>query len=246
MVFSDTTSKTGLVQKFEFWTRQPYGSSGDLLKTITELLNSGFDSIMPLLLSYSDYIRWDDFNHSDRPTGTINLFSGQSDYTVTEDDNALDILNLTSVRVIERTGGTEFKTLERMYLNDPRVVDAISPNPSIGGTPTHFVEQGNTVFLYPEPNYSVTNGIKLMFEREQSRFISTDTTKEPGIPKPFHELLVLHAALDWVTVNRPKDGNTINKISEKITRKERELSDMISMRNPTQVRMSVNTADSNR
>jgi len=239
MVFSDTSTQDGMVQRFEFWTRLPYGSSGDLLKTITARINAGFDSIMPLLLSYSDHIRWDDINHGDRPIGTVDIVSGQADYTVEHDDNTLDILNLTRVRILESASGTEYKELERMFIDDERALDALSPNPSIGGIPTHYLEQGVNIFLYPEPNYAATNGLELFFEREQSYFVSTDTTKEIKIPKPFHELVVLYGALDYVGVNRPDDTALLNRIERKIAEMSQNLNDMISMRNPVKPRFTV-------
>lgn len=241
MVFSDTTNKNGLLQSFEFWTRQPDGTvtgSATLLKQITARINAGFDKVMPFLLSYSDYIRWDDTNHTDRPSGTLNVVSGQNDYTLTEDDNALDILNLTAVRIKTSSSATEFTSLTRMTLDDSRAENAILPNPTITGTPTHFLENAGTLFLYPEPNFSATAGMQIFFEREQSYFVSTDTTKEPGIPKPFHELLALHAALDWNKVNRSKERGLINDLKEEITRQQNKLFDLISLKNPVRIRMS--------
>lgn len=239
MVFSATTNKDGIIQTIEWWTRLPDGDiTGTLLKQFTGRVNRAFDTIMPLLLSYSDHIRWDDTNHTDRPIGTVNIVSGQQDYTVTSDDNSLAILNLTQVRVLESASASDYVTLQRMTMDDPRVVDALSPNSSDTGVPTHYVEQGNSIFLYPKPNYAATNGIKLFFEREPAYFDSTDTTKTPGIPSPFHELLALYPALDWVSVNRPTDTNTINLIQSRISAKEQSLFDMISLRNPTKSRFS--------
>ena len=244
MVFSDTTAKDGLIQSFEFWTRMPDGTvTGTFLKQITGRINAAFDMLMPRLLSYSDQIRWDDVNHTDQPIGTTNLVSGQADYKITEDENSLDILNLIAVRIYDSASGTEYKKIERMLPDDERVLDALSPNPSITGIPTHFLESGNKYFLYPEPNYAATNGIQLFFEREQSYFISTDTTKEPGIPKPFHELLVLYPALDWSIIYRSKEAALITRIEARIAKKEGELDDMISLRNPTRSRMK--TSDRN-
>lgn len=192
---------------------------------------------MPRLLSYIDTLRWDDINHTDQPIGTTNLVSGQADYKITEDDNSLDILNFIAVRVLESAAGVEYKTLNRLYPDDERYLDALSPNPSVSGVPTHFVESGNRIYLYPEPSYAATNGIKFVFEREQSYFISTDTTKEAGIPKPFHELLVLYPALDWVLVNRAKEAALITRLEARITKKEEDLDEMISLRNPSKGRL---------
>jgi len=248
MVYSDTTNKDGIIQTIEFWTRLPdaeISGTDTLLKQITGRVNRAFDKIMPLLLSYSDYIRWDDINHADRPIGTIDLTSGQNDYTITEDDNSLDILNLTRVRVYESSSDTSYTELTRMNVDDERALNAMSPNPDITGTPTHFLEKGNTIFLYPEPNYSATDGIQLFFEREQHYFESTDTTAEAGIPKPFHELLALYPSYDYILVHRPQDTNTLTAIQNRILQIERDLEDMISKRNPTRSRLTTSN-DSNK
>lgn len=230
-----------MIQKFEFWTRQPDGTvSGTtaLLQQVTGLINSGFDHFMPLLLSYDDYIRWDDTNHTDKPSGKINLVSGQSDYKITTDGNSLDILNFAKVRVLQSSTATNYVELEKMTLDDERVADAISPNPSITGVPEYWLENGNKIFLYPAPNYSATNGIQLFFERKQKVFVYTDTTREPGIPSPFHELPVLYGALEWNSVNRANDISLLNSIKQLIAEKRHDIERIISLRNPTRRKLT--------
>lgn len=243
-VFSDTTNKNGLIQIFEFWTRMKDGTvSGNatLLKQITARINSAFERIMPILLCYSDHIRWDDINHTNKPVGTFNIVSGQADYKITADDGSLDILNVTDVRILTSSSGTEYETLEKMTLDDATVLDAVSPNPSNTGVPTHWVENGNIIYLYPEPDYSATNGAKVFFSRIQDYFTSSDTTQEPGIPQPFHELLALHAALDWNMVNRTSDGNLITLLRERIKGMEDNLRDFTALRNPTRTRATMDS-----
>src|SRR3990167_5822635 len=256
MVFSNTDSKNGLIQSVEFWTRHlDAGISGNatLLLQITTRLNSAFEKIMPLLLAYSDYIRWDDPKHTSHlPIGTINLISGQSDYKLGEDEDSLDILNINAVRILPTSTATLYETLERMTMDDPAVLDAMSPNSTDIGIPTYFVENGDKLFLYPQPNYSATNGIKIFYSREQSYFTIADTSdpitlttdeknKEPGIPKPFHELLALYAALDWNMVNRTDDGNLISMIQKKIQDIERDLRTFMDMKFPTKLQMTMRT-----
>ena len=236
MQFSDTTNKSGVLQTIERLTGLgDAGITGNttLLKVITASVNQAFDEIMPFLLSYSDKMRWDDTNHSDHPIGTVSIVSGQSDYFVTEDDNSLDILNLTNVRILTTSSGTEYTELERMTLDDSRALDAMSPNPSVTGIPTHFLENNNVIFLYPEPNYAATSGLQLFFEREQSYFASTDTTKEPGIPKPFHHLLALIASHEWLVVNKPSNTAVITRLEEKVAAAKNSLKSLIDSRNPT-------------
>lgn len=247
MVFSDTTNKNGIIQTIEFWTGRRDGEisgASTMLKIFTARVNSAFDILMPRLLSYSDFIRWDDINHTDKPVGTINLVSGTSSYKITEDDNALDILNLVAVGILPSSSATDYVLLPKITLDSSNALLAFSPNSSSSGNISGWSEMGNRVNLNVKPNYSATNGIKLFFEREQSPFASTDTTKEPGIPKPFHELLALYPSLDDILVNRSNDTATITRLEARIAKKERDLDDMISLRNPTRLRMSVNNQSS--
>lgn len=238
--FSDTTNKNGLIQKFEFWARLTDGEvTGTLLKQVTDRINQGFDRIMPILLAYNDQIRWDDLNHTDAPIGRLNLVANQNDYKITEDDNSLDILNITHVRILPSATGTIYQDLQRISSDDLQITEILSPNTAVTGTPSGFVELGNRIYLDVLPSYSATNGIEIFFGREQSYFVSTDTTKEPGIPKLFHELLALYAALDYVSVNRPDEANTLTIIRNRIAEIERDLKRFINLRNPSKAKMTM-------
>lgn len=242
MVFNDISGRSGLIQRIEKWTNKGDGAiSGDatLLKIVTADINEEFDDLMPLMLSYSQYPRWDDTNHTDLPIATVNIVSGQNDYKIAEDDNSLDILNLTDIRILTSASATQYVDLEEMTIDDPRALSAQSPNTSETGVPSAWLKRGNIIFLYPKPNYASTNGIKMFFEREQSYFVSTDTTKEPGIPKPFHRLLGLKVALGRVMIDKPTETQLIAGLERKIAVSQQALVDMISMRNPTKSRLSV-------
>lgn len=242
MQFNDTTNKNGIIQTIERWAGLPDGTiSGNstALKEITSSINDAFDTILPIVLSATDFLRWDDINHSDQPVGTFDIVSGQPDYTITADDNSLDILNIVEIKILKSSSATEYETLERLTADDPLAGNAVSPNPSETGVPHSYLERGNTIFLYPKPNYAATAGAKIFFEREPSYFASTDTTKEPGIPKPFHVLLALYAALDYISIYKSDNTRLQDMLLGRIQRKERELSDMIDRRNPTTKRIIV-------
>lgn len=133
--------------------------------------------------------RWsfDDVNNSSPPIDTQNLVSGTNRYkvgTFTEkiinllrleilDSNGVgqplvmetletmgtsDILGNTSGR---RAGSTS-ETFQERYLNAP------------SGTPTHYIKYGDFIYLYPNPDYSYTAGLKAYFERpaSYSQFVS--------------------------------------------------------------------------
>lgn len=235
--FSDTTNKNGLIQKFEFWTRQKDGTvTGTLLKQVTDRLNHAFERIMPILLAYNDQVRWDDLNHTDAPIGYVTLTANQNDYKITVDDNSLDILNITHVRILPSATATRYVDLERITADDPRVPSILSPDSGVTGVPSYFLELGNRLYLDILPSYTVASGIELFFSRQQSYFVSTDTTKEPGIPLPFHELLALHAAHDWLRVNS-SDNKLKDEVAAEIQKQEAKLKHFIDMRNPTRVKI---------
>lgn len=234
MQFNQTASPySGLIQECERWCRFPVGGiSGDstLLGEFTTRINSAFERIMPILLSYNDQIRWDDLNHTNQPVGYVNIVSGQSDYKITTDASSLDILNLHKVRVYTSDSAAVYTELDRVLLNDPRVPRIISPDSNEQGAPSHFLEKGNVLYLYPQPDYSVSNGIELFFSRQQLYFTTADTTKEPGIPLPFHRLLALIASLEWNQVNRTDDTNLLAILRGEIDAMKKDLSDFVDAR----------------
>lgn len=237
--FSDTTNKNGLIQLWEFWTRTPDGQcTGTLLKQTTARINAAFENILPLLLSFNDQIRWDDLNHTDAPVGFVNIVSGQNDYKVTTDTNSYDILNITKVRVHISATDTVYHDLERISADDPRVPEILNPSYGVTSPASGFLELGNTLYLDVKPNYACTSGIEITFGRQQQYFVSTDTTKKPGIPLPFHELLALYAALDWNLVNRTEDGNLISQLTQRIAQKRKDLEMLIDLRHPTRAIMT--------
>ena len=244
MQFSDTTNKNGGIQLIERLCRMPDGTiTSTLLKQFTAAINEAFEDIMPLLLAYNDQVRWDDINHTDAPVGRINLVANQNDYKITVDDNSLDILNITHVRIFQSSSATIYTPIERILANDERVPEILSPATSITGTPSGFLELGNRLYLDILPSYSATSGIEIIFGREQSYFADTDTTKEPGIPKPFHKLPFVIAALEWVTVNRTEDRVLIGELKERVFNMKKELQTFIDLRNPSKTIMTPRRTD---
>lgn len=236
MVFSDTTNKNGLIQTCEFWCGMADAQiSGDsfLLKQFTSRINSGFDRVVPLLLSDTDTIKWDDTNHTDFPVATFQINSGQNSYTFSEDDNSLDVLTIQRVRILTSSSATQYTDVTVVDLSDDKILDFLSPNSLDTGIPTKALIRGGTVYFSPTPNYTVAAGGKIFFEREQSYFASTDTTKEPGFPKPFHELLALHASHDWLLIFKPDATTLISRIEAEIQKKEEALYAMNNKRHRT-------------
>jgi len=241
MQYNDTVNKNGGIQFCETLCGMEDGTiSGDatLLKTFTMLINQGFDSIMPRLLSYSNYIRWDDINNTDSPIGLFDIVSGSEKVSVKQDANLLDILNITRVKYRISATDPNFYDLEQLTIDSPLATNAMKPNANEVGIPRYFLEKGNNIYLYPQPNYGLVGGLAVWFEREQSYFVSTDTIKEIGIPKPFHALPFLYASKLWVAINKQSKVALLNIITAEIAEKETNLDNAITKRNPTRLRVS--------
>lgn len=235
MPFNDVTNLTGIIQRIELWTGLGNGgisNNATFLKIMTANVNEAFDRLMPLLYSFTDQLKWDDQNQTDLPIGTIDVVSGQPDYTIAQDANSLDILNITNVRVLASNTATIYYPMTEMTIDDPNAVQAMSPDSPYQGVPRWFLKRGNTIFLFPKPNYNATGGIKIYFERKAVYFTSADTTKQPGIPRPFHGLLALYAAYDWLCQNQPDGTVMITRIEAQIQKRETALRDAIRGRYP--------------
>ncbi len=218
MVFNDTTNKNGIIQECETWTGLGDGAiSGDTtkLKKFTSRLNEAFNRLVPELVTFNTLLRWDDTNHTKLPVGTFNLVSGQSDYTIAQDDSSLDILNIASVRILPYATATQYMDVEIIGLDDRRADEAMNPASTDTGVPFAVLKRGNTLHFIPSPNYNATNGGQIFFDRIPSYFVSSDTTKEPGFPKPFHGILPMMASKDWLVANKP-DAAVINELTTQI------------------------------
>lgn len=244
MVFSDTTNKNGLVQECEYWTGLGDAAiSGDttLIKFFTNRINMAFDRLVPRLLPYLKTLGWDDANTATTPTKTTNIVNGTNAYTFTT-DGTNDILVITAVAILPNAAATQYTFLEdsQTLLDDEEIAEYISPNSLQTGVPSKYVVNGSVVYFDVLPNYSATNGLKIFFSREQYRFTTADTTKEPGFPVPFHNLLALYASKDYLARNEQNGGTLLSILNAEITKRELELEDFVRARNPAHQRMKAN------
>lgn len=242
MVLSATTNQNGLVQRVERATGRPYGSSGDELREIINDINEAVDDVAFLQLSKNDQLRWDDNNHTDKPTAKLNMVANQNDYKITTDDNSVDVYNILFVRVLRASGDTKYVDLKKILANDKRVPEILNPDTAVTGQPEGYLELGNKLFLDILPESSITSGIEVGFSREQSRFTVTgtsgDDSTEPGFPALFHPLIWMLAAQKWLEVNKPEDTTRLRLLEGQILQKKKELGVFVDLRNRTKNVMS--------
>lgn len=223
MIFSDTTNRTGIIQSLEDITStQDVSSYSTAVKT--KDINLAFDDYQNLVKQVSGTWQADDSNHTKYPNMYFALTSGQQDYSFTVDEQGNQVQDIYRVECMDPTG--KWKLLE--CIDEMRETDAISDIETQSGTPTQYWKTANGIFLKVKPNYSQTNGIRMFFTRSPSYFLSTDTTKTPGIPNGHHKYLFWKPAF-WYWL--PKDTQRAAICKQEVDKIESEIREDISNRN---------------
>lgn len=202
MIFNDATNiNNGLIQECEFWTGLGYGAiSGDTtrLKEFTGLLNKSQDYYLMMLLEAMDEFDFDDPNYADYPVATFNLVANQEDYPITSLTNKL----LKVKRLELKLDGTNWDVARPLDDNESQqATDSTTINNQYSPTDPRYDLKYNAIFLRPIPTASVTNGGKLIYDRNVELFsVTGDDSKEPAFDRPFHSMVAKRAALMWAIV----------------------------------------------
>lgn len=218
MVFSDTSTKLGLVQDAEQLLFGNYGeisSNTNRLYDFTARMNRSLDKAVSKILSCDGRWQFDDSNNTDLPIGSTALVSGQADYTLAV--SHLDIIKVLAkdsagnLRVI--TPIDENDLIGERYLNETTTAET--------GIPQFYDKKGSSIFLYPTPNYASSAGLVVHFQRGPSYFAYTDTTKTPGFASIFHRYVSLDASLDYaISKSLPQAKNLSTLVQNMETQME--------------------------
>jgi len=151
------------------------------LADITRNINNAYLEVVPLIWRSAYKWRYDDSNATDLPIGYTNLSASQQDYEIPS----------TSQRIysVSRKNGDDYIPLSQINEGD-----------FIGGTgnPTGYCLVGRSVMLDPSPVSDVSAGLKVVFDRTPTLFITASVSAEPGFASPFHKILSYAAAIDFV------------------------------------------------
>lgn len=226
MVFSNTTTRGGIVEMLEDYTStQSATTSSYPLATKTRDINNAFANFMSIAIKSCGKWQVDDTNQTDYPIVTFDLVSGQDNYAFNLDENSNQILELHKVRTKDASG--QWFETEQI---DRREFD-ISQFQNVTGVPQYHDVTSNGIIYYPTPNYSSTGGGELYVSRTPSYFTSTDTTKKPGIPDMFHEYLAIRPAYFYSLVNGLKQATGLGN---EMLRMEKSIEKYYSERNTDQ------------
>ena len=234
MQFNDAANKQGIVQDITFLTGVDTNkySLADRTRNVNEWLRNAWVWIFQ---SYGGWEFADDNQTSapsTLPTATQNLVSGTGVYGLPTGS-----LSINRVEILQTDGLTWFQlepiALEQIPYAEGRFLQT-------NGMPRFYRLVGDLVKLYPTPNYSVTNGIKIFFEQEMTNFVASDTTAVPGFASPFHRILSLGASYDYAMANGIDDK--IQSLLPQIAAKKADLMKFYQSRFtemfPTRIRVS--------
>lgn len=142
-------------------------------------------------------LQFDDSNYNTLPEYTFTLVNGQKQYSL-----PTNLLKLWGIEVTDASGN--IIRLKESDINDPQYKRTIGDYEDTSGIPREYELRGENAFLQPAPATSqmtLTDGGKMYFSREIDLFTTADTTQEPGFAEPFHRILSLGAAYDWLAIN---------------------------------------------
>lgn len=219
MTFNDTTTKDGLIQFCEDFLFNKYGViSGDqeLLFSFTNKLNRGLDKTISLLFSSDNKWQFDDSNYTDYPIATTDIQTGQKDYTL---QISPEMLIIERVEMTDSSGN--WTVLQPFDLNQTYTARDYLSGTTQGGTPYMYDKLDMAIMLYPTPNYSYNQGLRVYFKRNPSYFTSADTTKSPGFAKIYHDLVALYACSDYALINEMT--GKYDRLQVAIEKKENEV-----------------------
>lgn len=136
---------------------------------------------------------YDDTNHTDFPRSTTNIVADQNDYSIPTTAQKIE-------RVEYKDSNDNWTRLKQIDKASYKIsLDDLSSESS---DPRYYDPQGFSVFLYPTPSTSASNGLKIYYSRDISKFTTSDTTKEPGFVEDFHRIISIGAALDFSIVTQ--------------------------------------------
>ncbi len=196
---------------------------------LTAAINNANERVVSLIRSSDSRWQWDDPNQpaTDQgdgtgglPIATTTITNGQQDYALTT-----GFLSILRVEVKDSSGNWKLLTpLDQVDIYDQSVTDFLKG----GGLPTYYDKLGNSVILYPSPNYTQSASLKVFFERAPIAFTTGDTTKQPGFNSLYHNLLPLWVSYDYAL---SKGLTKANLIFQDIQLLEDQLKEDYSLRN---------------
>ena len=195
MKFTEATNKNGLLQDVDFFC----GSTSATYPTLdkTRNINQAYHNVA-LLIWQSDHTwNWDDVNQADEAKASRTMANASATYVIPT--TAFEIKGVE----IKDANGDYHKLKPIKYEDITMSIEEYMATPNM---PREYLLDGNIIRLFPPPatsNVTLSSGMVLRISRVATEFTSGSST-EPGFPQPFHRILSISAALDFMEGDNPK------------------------------------------
>lgn len=180
------------------------------LASKTRRVNAAMDRFFTLAFQTDGRWNFDDINQTTAPLESIDLVSGTEKYAL--DTFTSEIIKVLRVEILDSSGnGYQLEQLDEDAID----YQSLPEFNETAGAPQGYRLFGKYIYLYPKPDYNSTNGLSLYFSRNKSAFVTTDTTKQPGIPSIFHHYICRLASLPYLIEYQKPQKNDIAGLVEK-------------------------------
>lgn len=180
MQFSESTYQQGLVEDARFLVGA--NSTTYPIADLTRNINRRWEEAKNYL--YLTDGTW----QSAETTYSQNLVSGTQGYTIPRTH-----IKIMRVEILTADGSS--KRLEAFDKSE--IKNSLRDFENVDGEPRFYEMTGNTMNLYPAPNYASTNGLTWWYQGVPDYFATTDTTDTPDIIQTVDRYLSVGAALDY-------------------------------------------------
>ena len=192
MMFSDTTSKQGLIQDVDFLCGSTSASYAVADKTRN--INVAYNSVSRLIWDAADDWQYDDSNATDLPKVLRTMGHASASYQVPSTSQRIE-------RVEAKSSDGNWRKLIPIDYRDITV--SLDEYHETAGMPIYYDLVGNYLTLYPAPSSAyatLSSGLTLRVSRDVTEFPTTATTTSPGFAKQFHRILSISASMDYLGV----------------------------------------------
>ena len=185
-------------------------------------INNAYERVATLILQSDGRWEWDDLNQTDLPIATTTLTASQADYSI-----ATNHMSINRIEVKDTSGNWyQLTPLSQSDLKGIALTDFLET----AAQPTYYDLIGNSIFLYPAPNYTQSASLKVYFQRGPALYTSgevTTGTKEPGFNSLFHRLIPLWVAYDYAIARGKQNAQ---QLRQEIAVMEAEVANMYQLR----------------